>query len=227
MATFDRRAAEARERDTPSRGIALEVLPHGGTVLDIGCGAGAASVGLAGRAGAVVGVDENPAMLEAFGRNAADAGLAHREVQGRWPDVAPRVDPADIVVCAHVLYNVADLAPFATGLHAHARRRVVVELTARHPLSWLAPYWRRFHDLDRPAGPTAEDAQAALAELGIEARASVGQDPAAWGVHQDLVPFVRRRLCLPEDRDPEVRAALDEFGPPGARPLVVLWWDTF
>ena len=227
VSMFDRRAAQARQRETPSRRVALAALPEGGTVLDVGCGAGAASLGLAGRASAVTGVDESRDMLEAFARNAAEAGLAHTEVAGRWPDVAPEIDPADLLVCAHVLYNVAELAPFARSLHAHARRRVVVELTATHPLSWLAPYWRRFHDLERPTGPTAEDARAALAELGIAAELTQGEDPGAWDHDHDLVPFVRRRLCLTEDRDPEVRAALDEFGVPPARSLAVLWWDTF
>ena len=45
---------------------------------------------------------------------------------------------------------------------------MVAELTDRHPLVGLAPLWRRFHGLERPEGPGAGDAVAALAEAGLE-----------------------------------------------------------
>src|SRR6266508_2384534 len=151
---FRARAERARAggRQTPSNREAARWLPPGGSVLDVGAGAGAASLPLAGVAGRLVAVDESAAMVEAFLAAAAGAGAHAQGIQGRWPEVAGRVDPADVVVCHHVLYNVADLAPFAGALTDHARRRVVVELTDRHPLVGLAPLWRRFHGLERPSG---------------------------------------------------------------------------
>ena len=56
------------------------------------------------------------------------------------------------------LYGVADLAAFVLALDAHAHRRVILELTQRHPLAAMAPLWRYFWDLERPEGPTAADA---------------------------------------------------------------------
>src|SRR5215212_531078 len=144
--------AGAGGRPSPSNREALRWLPPGGGVLDVGAGGGAASLPLAGVAGRAVAVDESAAMIASFLEAAAGAGLEAEGVQGRWPEVAGRVGPADVVVCHHVLYNVADLAPFATALTGHARRRVVAELTDRHPLAGLRPLWRRFHDLDRPTG---------------------------------------------------------------------------
>jgi hypothetical protein len=153
-------------------------------------------------------------MIASFLEAAAGAGLEADGVQGRWPEVAGRVGPADVVVCHHVLYNVADLAPFATALTGHARRRVVVELTDRHPLVELAPLWRRFHGLERPSGPTAGDAAAALAALGLEPRREdwVSDDRYGFDDLEELVAFTRRRLCLPADRDAEVAEALLEAG---------------
>jgi SAM-dependent methyltransferase len=199
---------------TPSNREAIRWLPPGGSVLDVGAGAGAASLPLAGAAGRVVGVDESPAMIAALLDAAAAAGLDAEGVQGRWPEVAGRVGPADVVVCHHVLYNVADLAPFASALTGHARRRVVVELTDRHPLVELAPLWRRFHGLERPSGPTAGDAAAALAALGLEPRREDWISDARYGFDRfdELVAFTRRRLCLPDDRDAEVAGALLEAG---------------
>ena len=159
-------------------------------------------------------MDESAGMVASFLAAAEAAGVAAEGVEGRWPEVAGRVGPADVVVCHHVLYNVADLAPFAEALTGHARRRVVAELTERHPLVGLAPLWRRFHGLERPSGPGADDAVAALAEAGLEVDRQdwEHQDRFGFDDFDELVAFTRRRLCLPAERDPEVATALLEEG---------------
>jgi SAM-dependent methyltransferase len=212
---FRSRAARAGSRPaTPSNLEAARSLPPGGSVLDVGAGGGAASLPLAATAGRLVAVDESPGMVASFLDAAAAAGVPAEGVEGRWPEVAGLVGPADVVVCHHVLYNVADLAPFAEALTGHARRRVVAELTERHPLVGLAPLWRRFHDLERPAGPGADDAMAALAAAGLEVDRQdwESQDRLGFDDFEELVAFTRRRLCLPARRDPEVAQALLEQG---------------
>jgi SAM-dependent methyltransferase len=212
---FRSRAQRAGRRPpTPSDREAARLLPAGGSVLDVGAGGGAASLPLAGTAGLLVAVDESRGMVDAFLAAAEAAGVAAAGVVGRWPEVAGEVGPADVVVCHHVLYNVADLAPFVDALTGHARHRVVVELTERHPLAGLAPLWRRFHGLDRPAGPTADDAAAALCALGLQPARTDWEagDRLGFDDFDALVAFTRRRLCLPADRDPEVAEALLEAG---------------
>jgi SAM-dependent methyltransferase len=212
---FRSRARRAGDRPaTPSNREAARFLPPGGSVLDVGAGGGAASLPLAGVAGRLVGVDESPEMVASFLAAAEAAGVPAEGVEGRWPEVAGRVAPADVVVCHHVLYNVGDLAPFVEALTGHARRRVVAELTERHPLVALGPLWRRFHGLDRPAGPSADDAVAALAALGLRVDRQDWETTDRLGFDDfgELVAFTRRRLCLPADRDPEVAEALLEAG---------------
>jgi len=218
--------AEAPDRDSPSARRARQALPDGGCVLDVGCGAGAAAFALVPPAARVTGVDESPGMLEAFRARAGQLGVPAAVVEGRWPDVADRAPDADVVVCWHVLHNVADVAPFALALDASARRRVVVEISATHPLAWLTPYWQRFHGLDRPDGPTDAHAVAALREAGIEVATASWDAPTflATADADVAVAFVRRRLCLPATRDGEIRAALDELGLPATRRLTALWW---
>jgi SAM-dependent methyltransferase len=212
---FRSRAQRAGSRPvTPSNREAARHLPEGGTVLDVGAGGGAASLPLAASAGRLVAVDESAGMVASFLDAAGQRGVAAEGVEGSWPEVAGRVGPADVVVCHHVLYNVADLAPFARALTGHARRRVVAELTERHPLVGLAPLWRRFHDLDRPTGPGAGGAVAALGALGLEVDRQdwEHQDRFGFDDFDELVAFTRRRLCLPARRDPEVAQALLEQG---------------
>ena len=234
---FARRADAQVER--PS-GVAFEraaeALPAAGTVLDVGAGAGAASLPLTS-AGTLIAVDENVDLLAELESRAARRQLETMAIVGRWPDVAQRVPSADVVVCSHVLYNVPDLGPFVTALHEHARRRVVLELTARHPLSGLNPLWRQFHGIDRPERPTWEDAASGLRALGIEPQIDVYQRLAgttSMSSFEALVTMTRIRLCLAPAREAEVAAALVERGADRTNPttwtssdpeLVALWWD--
>jgi SAM-dependent methyltransferase len=208
---------------TPSLRRALEVLPESGSVLDVGAGAGAASLPLCPPAATVTAVDQSPEMLARFGELAERQGVRHHEVEGLWPDAADGVGPADVVVCNHVLYNVGDLVPFVTALTDHARYRVVAEITAEHPQALLNPLWEHFHGVTRPTRPTAEDAAAVLRELGLDVEVESWEAPPRWheGHRDHVVAFFRRRLCLPAERDPEVAAMMPPFQP-GRH--FTLWW---
>ena len=218
----------------PSYERALEALEPPGSVLDVGPGGGAASLPLAERTTHLSGVDSDEQMLQQFAALAAQRGLPCDAFLGRWPDIADQVPAADVVVCDHVLYNVPDLAEFATQLTAHARRRVVVELTVSHPLVRLNALWRHFHNLERPEGPTAEEALAVLREAGIHARAERWHraDATTYVSFDELLDMTRQRLCLPKSRAGELESVLramgaderhPELGSPG-RDLVTAWW---
>jgi len=234
---FARRADRLmREPAGPSYDQAREALDPAGAVLDIGSGAGAACLPLAPYVTTVTAVDTDQAMLTLLAERAAAAGLDLHTVCGRWPDVAAQVAPADVVTCHHVTYNVSDLGPFLAALTSHARRRVVVELTAAHPLTSLNPLWLRFHGLRRPDGPTAADLLAILSEAGVRARHTEWNRPAEadYAGFAELVEVTRRRLCLPADRASEVEGALLNLGSQRERPgdlgssgrdVVTIWWE--
>jgi SAM-dependent methyltransferase len=227
--------AEASTRGlTFSNRTAQVALPRGGSVLDVGCGAGGASLPLASQAGLLIGVDTSDDMLAAFREQAGKASVRAETIQGRWPDVAAQAPVADVVVCHHVAYNAPDLAPFALGLTDHARKRAVMEMTVEHPQSRFNPLWLRFHGLERPTRPTAMDAVNVLREAALDVKWQQWNEPRGGGFRreEDLVAWVRRLLCVTPDRDPEVRDAVDPWlevrdGVYGFadRPVVTLWWE--
>ena len=233
---FARRADALANASTPSTRHAMEALPRGGVVLDVGCGAGAAALPLAARAGRLVGVDPSPELLGAFRERAEARGVAVTTIVGEWPAAADQAPAADVVVCHHVLYNVPDVVPFVRGLSDHARGRVVVELPVQHPMSPLNELWLHLHGVTRPVTPTVDDAIAVLRELGVAPEQERWTAPAmGWAGEfarrSDLIAWVRRLLCVPAARDHEIEALLapqlvqqpDGWSLP-PRPLVTLWW---
>lgn len=221
------RAAAEGPVVTPSRRRALEALGDGGTVLDVGAGGGRASLPLAPPATFVTAVDSSAELLEAYAEAAEREGVPHRTVLGAWPDVAREVEPADVVVCHNVAYNIPDLPPFVRALTDHARRRVVLELTVHHPASNLNEAWRALHGLERPATPTAEDAIAVLQEMGLHLQWEESERVvhAAGRDRADMVAHARQRLCVGPERDAEIEQLLGADADRPLRRIVTVWWD--
>ena len=210
---------------TPTHVQVRAALPAAGTLLDVGCGAGAASLPSAARASKLIAVDESRGMLDKLTELAS--GVVEVEpVEGRWPEVADRVATVDVAICAHVAYNAPDLDVFLDALTTKARRTVVMELTSDHPQTRLSPLWERFWGLERPITPTADDAIAVVTEV-------IGTAPSVerWYPPQEMPsPHLRRaasltrRLCLPPEREPDVEQALRDLGEPPPMQNVTVWW---
>lgn len=231
---LERRADRASTVRTPSDRLADAALPDGGSVLDVGCGAGAASLPLARRASLLVGVDVDPRALTEFRTRAESAGARAVTVEGRWPEVSDRVPTVDVAVCHHVAYNVPDLSTFARHLTEKARSRVVLELTLVHPRAYLNDLWLRFHGLTRPTRPTAGDAEAVLREAGLEVEREdwTPSEPSTWFESLDeAVAWTARALCLTRDRQAELAhlverslRRVDGLLAETPRPRATIWW---
>lgn len=220
----------------PSYERAWAALEPPGSILDVGAGAGAACLPLLARATGLTAVDSDAGMLALLADRAADRGADALCVHGSWPEAAADVPAADVVTCHHVLYNVPGLEPFVAALTAHARRLVVAEVTAVHPLVTLNELWLKFHGLRRPSGPAADDLLRILDAMGLRPghqrwRRAGGADYESF---EELTDVTRRRLCLPPRRTAEVAAALIEAGADTSRPaelassgreVVTIWWE--
>lgn len=211
--------------ETPSRLRALEALPDGGSVLDIGCGGGRAAFGLTPPAQHVIGIDHQQGMLDVFTEQARQRKVECSTVLGDWPDVSEQTPHADVVVCHHVLYNVQNIAPFIHALSEKARKRVVVEIPQHHPLSSLSGLWKEFWNLDRPTHPSSADAVDVIRACGYDPHfENFTQEHGIRPVSDDDVRFTRIRLCLTPDRDNDIRQYLQR-NPVTSRALTAIWWD--
>lgn len=205
---------------------AAEALGDGGSVLDVGCGGGAAAFAAAPPATEVIGTDRQPDMLELFATTARKRGITAQVHAGSWPEVAGAVPVADVVVCHNVIYNVTDIAPFVAALHAHARRRVVVELTPQHPQNHRRTLWRHFWNLERPYEPTAATAAEVITEAGLSpvVEESLQPEDRLAAKRSEFEPAMWcRNLCLPPERETEVAALIAHV--PFPRERVTIWWD--
>lgn len=215
---------DAKQPARPSRLRALEALPDGGSVLDVGVGGGASSLGLVPRAGLVVGVDRLEGMLESFEASARTAGVAARAVLGAWPDVAAEVEPVDVAVCHHAIYGAEEIEAFLTALTAKARHRVVLEVSSHAPPLGLGPMWEAVHGVARPDRVVADEVEAVIAAMGIDAtREDMVLPPRPREVTPERVAFARRRLLVGPERDDEIAELLGTL-PPLAHRVVALWW---
>ena len=233
-----RNEAASESAPTPTTRIAGELLGENGSLLDVGAGTGRASIPLAIKGHRVTAVERNPGMAKGLREEAARAGVDVTVLEAEWPEAAAAAGRHDVVLCAHVVYDVGDIAPFVSALAEAASVGVTIELTPRHPWYCLAGYYRVLHGLDRPEGPTANE----LAEVVTEA---IGVTPTIerWsrtgGIRfespDELTEFTRRRLVLPSDRTSELVellspdiAHVDGWYMLGAaaRDLVTVWWKT-
>lgn len=202
-------------------------LPDRGSLLDIGCGGGAASIPLAGQVSSLLGVDSSERMLQVYTEAARTAGVLVQTWHGAWSEVAANVPVSDVAVAANVVYNVPDIRDFLQTMTAHARHRVVIELTDSHPWTGMAELWRHFHHQDRPDGPTTADFLDVTTELGFDAQVETFHRVAVFAsAAPDVVlSFNRRRLCLPVQREHEVAAAMRQLPTAGPATASTVWWD--
>jgi SAM-dependent methyltransferase len=211
---------------SPSHERAREALSGDASILDIGCGGGIATFAVASDLRSAVGVDHQQAMLAMYRDNGERFAIPVSTVFGDWPDVAAQTPVCDVAAAHHVVYNVGDIQPFLTAMAEHARHRVVLELPAQHPLASMTSAWQHFWQLERPTGPSPELLMDVIADLGFRPKIEHWNGPLR--VEQDLdqaAHFMRIRLCLPIEREGEVRDFLATNPVATTRPLATIWWD--
>ncbi len=126
------------------------------TLIDVGAGTGRHAGPLTERVDWVTAVEPSQAMRERI-----PAAENMTVIASEWLDAEPAA--ADLVICVHVLYPVADVVPFIEKLERSARERVFVVLRDsphRHPGEDMA-------GPDRAREPRLRDCLLLLRQMGI------------------------------------------------------------
>jgi SAM-dependent methyltransferase len=216
------------------------LLPPGGTVLDVGAGTGRFALPIARFAGRVTALEPAEAMLAALEESARAAGLSNIEtVQSGWLEAEAGVPPADVVLCAHVLYPHAEIDRWIATLDAHARHAVVIETVVR----WVDPdalneLWRRFHGDERVGQPGLAELYAVLLEMGIPANVEIYRQPSTlwhFASLDEAVAVAREHVIVAEspENDAIVRDVLatalrlegEALTLPYDRIVACVWWE--
>jgi len=159
------KADPRRTDDSEVNRLAQEVTPTT-TLLDVGGGAGRFALSLALRCKHVTVVEPSPSMGETLRHLAAEAGIENITIVARrWEEA--EVEPADVVLSAHVIYSLEDIGPFVVKLAQHARQKVCMPTFMRPPRARYAPFWSRVYGENKQELPGAAELMQVLWELDI------------------------------------------------------------
>ena len=167
---WDARAKSFAAATTGRQDGFLDVLePYLGahkTLIDVGAGAGRYAAPLADRLDWVTAVEPSQGMREL---------IPHRDnmtvVAADWESA--EVAPADLVICCHVLYGVADAPAFIARLEAAATERVFIQLRHGQLRTPSDPFWEAMTGTPRARQPQFADLWNMLEQLGVHADVSV------------------------------------------------------
>jgi SAM-dependent methyltransferase len=197
-----RESLHARPEEDPFfRRVVGDVRPNT-TVLDVGAGTGRHTTALAPHAERVTAVDPSQAMLDLLRRDVEERGLRNVQIaQSEW--MSADVEPADLVICSHVLYPIDDAASFVRRLDAHAKQRIFVYLRV-DPLATDIGLWSEFWGEPLQQQPVFADLYPLLLQIGIVADVEIVEHRFSWTFAsiEEAVTQVRNALCLREDDAP-------------------------
>lgn len=167
-----------------------QVVPDA-TVLDIGAGTGVWTVPLAGWGNRITAVEPSPAMRAQLEQAVAAAGLAARVTIEPRPWPCSGIAPQDVVLCAHVLYGIADFRGWIEAMTACARELCVLLLRAPAADDFMNEAARAIHGAV-PARADAFPAVNALWQMGIRPHVLMESVAAPYSeIYADLPAALR------------------------------------
>lgn len=231
--------ADPRRTDDEALNAVSELAESCDSLLDVGGGAGRFAVALALEGKAATVVDPSESMIEQLREAADEAGADNvTAVLADWESAEP--NPADAVLCSHVVYGVADIAPFVRKLSAHARRRVIMLSFVDSPQASVAPLWEPVHGERRVNLPALPELMNVLWEIGVypSVRMLTPTAPQSFESEEAALSELARRLFVGESASAQARlqsAAADflELTADGGLRIVgakparqgAIWWD--
>ena len=202
--------ADPRRTTEPALEVLQGLTRPDETWLDIGAGAGRYALPLAVLVREVVAVEPSASMRNALRAGLSEHGIANiRIVPEAWPAAVQSLGdlPAtDVVLIAHVGYDIEAISPFLDAMEAAARRLCVAVLTDRSPASVADPFWPLVHGEERVPLPALPELQAILEARGRSIELTRVERPIRTFDSVDaLTAFLRRQLFTAEGGEKDVR----------------------
>ena len=231
--------ADPHRTDDEALNAISELISPDSTVLDVGGGAGRFAVALSFKCESVTVVDPSESMLEQLHEAIAEARRANVfSVHSDWESAD--IEQQDIVLCAHVVYGVADIRAFIEKINAHARGRVVLLSFVDSPQSNVAQLWEPVHGERRINLPAMPELVNVLWEMDIypSVRMLTSTTAQSFESVDAATEELSNRLFLAQDSPARLRleAVIEDYLEStgegwrivGARPVRqgVIWWDT-
>lgn len=189
--------------------LLLEFVSPDQTVLDVGAGGGRLALPIALKCRSLVAVEPSESMASVLTQQAQESGIENVSVvQAEWQDA--RVDPADVVLCAHVIYTIRDIGGFLRKLDTHAKKNVLIVAYNAPPQSQIYGLWKEVHGKERLPLPSLPQLKEVLEELGIDFKVRMlpAQPPRGFDTLEDAVSQLSRRLYVAEGSPEEQRLEL-------------------
>jgi molybdenum cofactor cytidylyltransferase len=206
---------DPRRTDDPVLDALLGLARPDDTWLDVGSGAGRFALPLALAVREVVALDPSPGMLSALREAMTDHGIDNiRVVEARWPPADARLADlsADVVLIAHVGYDIERIGPFVDALEAAAGRLVVAVLMDHQPASLADPFWPVVHGEARVGLPALPEFLRLLEARGARPEVRrIARPGRVFASRDALLSFLRRQTWVVPDgeRDRRLQAELD------------------
>jgi SAM-dependent methyltransferase len=228
--------ADPKRTDDPVVDLLAGWVTPETTVLDVGGGAGRYALPLALRCRQVTVVELSPSMVAQLREGAATAGIENvSAVEAGWEEA--EIEPADLVLCANVVYGVADIEPFVGKLDRSATDRVAVVVFMDAPMSILSPLWRAVHGEERIELPALPQLLPVLWEMGIFPNLEMLPATPRYAPNMEAALGLARHMLHVQpgsEKDERLQKAARERAvetPEGvtlrrhaARPSGIVWW---
>ena len=185
-----------RTDDTVVEELRARLRP-GETLLDVGAGGGRLALPLALTCATVTAVEPSPSMGAVLRETAQEYGIANVSiVEDGWLEAS--VEPADVVLCSHVVYVIEDIGAFVRKLDNYARRMVLAIVFRSSPLSYVYGLWEQVHGEKRHALPALPQFLPVLEELGISAEVTelAEQPPRGFDSFEQAREAIARQLYV-------------------------------
>jgi len=192
--------ADPRRRDEPTLERLRSLVRPSDVVLDVGAGGGRYALPLALETREVIAVDPSEGMLGVLREGMAAHQITNiRVLGGRWPAVSAGL-VADVVLIAHLGYDVEDIGPFLDAMEAAARRTCVAVLLEQPPPTEADRMWPAVHGVERAALPSLPEFLALLlARERLFEVQLVERTPQSYELPEQALAWLRGQLWVAPD----------------------------